>query len=205
MGVPSQINDGNWSARAYESIEYRFPFSEKGDNTSFRAICKCRMDKNAYRPLAPMSAQSLSLGTGFLVKAGEPRDIGCGLYEFQDEFCNVPITRYEYGTFTQTLQVYAAIADTGVDPAKYFYSVTFDLEEQTFTVPATFKYEYFQNTPPVPLLKSRLFMLFGRLYQINGTPANGQQIVIEDSQIDIYGGMIYERRTPYGTVKYGNV
>lgn len=198
MAVPSTINDGNFNLREPYSIEYDFPFAEKGDNVSFVADVKFIMDKPAYRPLASMSQMNFAnLGVGYLVNPGKPRDIGNGLYEFTERYFSLPVNRYEYGSFTYTLQSYASVSSTGVNPDKYFYDVSWDLEENTFTVPAQFRFEYFLNQKPPPLLKSRLFMQFGRLYSINGTPANGSLIVADDSQVSIYGAYIYERKTPF--------
>ncbi len=197
MPVPNFINDGNWNIRTPMSVEYEFPFSEVGDDTTFKALATYRLDKTAFRPLASMSIVRFDLGNAYLTKNGNPRDIGCGLYEFTDVFSAVPAARTEYGTYTYTYQAWRAVTADNLDPTKYFYDVTQDLEETTFTVPAAFQFEYFLNTPPNPLLKSRMFMQFGKLLSVNGAPINGNLVVADDSTVSIYGGKIYERKTPY--------
>lgn len=203
MSVPTQINDGDWTQRTPQSIEYDFPFSEVGDNQTFKARATYRMDKTAYRPLASMSIANLpNFGIAYLTKLGETKDIGCGLYEFVDEFSSVPVTRIEYGSFTFTSQWWEATTASNVDPDKYFYDVTIDIEEQTFTIPAYYKYEYFLNVAPDPLLKSRIFLLFGKPFFIGSLPAYGRDIIADDSQVKIYAGKIFERKTPFVNLNY---
>ena len=192
-----QINDGNWRVKTPMSVEYSFPFSEVGDNSTFKARALYRQDKNAYSPTQPMSIANFPLGNAYLTKLGEPRDIGCGLYEYIDEYSNLPISRTEYGSFTFTGQWFEASSKSDVDPSKYFYDVSIDFEEQTFTVGASFLYEYFLFQPPQPLLKRRMFLLFGLPFTIGGAPVIDQKIVAEDSSVTIYAGRIYQRRTPY--------
>ena len=196
--TPTFINDGNWGLLSLMNVEYDFPFSDVGDNTTFQAYATFRMDKTAYRPRASMSLFNFPLGTAYLTKLGRPRDLGNNIFEFTDVYSTVPQNRTEFGSFTYTMQFYEAAGTSNVDPTKYFYDVTYDLEEQTFTIPAQFKYEYFVNSAPTPLLRARAFMLFGRMYIMGGTPTiNGTQIIAEDSTVKIWAAKIYERRTAY--------
>lgn len=199
--TPSIINDGDWSALSLMSVEYDFPFSEVGDNITFQAYAVFRMDKLAYRARSAMSLYSFPLGTAYLTKLGRPSDIGNGLYEFTDVYSMIPQQRTEYGSFTYTLQFSESAGTSNVDPSKYFYDVTYDLEESTFTVAAQFLYEYFAFSAPSPVLKARAFMLFGKLYFIGGGPIlSGSRIVAEDSQVTIWQGKIWQRRTPYVSI-----
>lgn len=203
MAIPRQINDGNWNIPAIQGIEYSFPFSDKGDGSTFKAQCLKYADKNSYRALAPMSTMQFPYGLGYLTKLGETRDIGSGIYEFTDEYSSLPINRTEFGNFAFTSQWFKGATESGVDPNKYFYEVSFDLEEQTFTVPCQYLYEYFLFQQPQPILKQRAYLLFGQMFEIQGGTFNGL-ICAEDSQIKIYGGKIYERRTPFVSPIGGN-
>ena len=201
MPVPNFINDGDWGLRIPMNVDFEFPFSDKGDNTTFRAAVKFRMDKGAYRPAAQMSVFNFTLGQAYLTRLGSQSDLGCNICEFTDTYSSVPATRTEYGTYAYTQQWWTAIGDSGVDPDKYFYTVNFDIEEQTFTVAADVVYEYFPNTPPPPLIKPRVFLLFGFLQTIGGTPTIGQRIIAEDSTVEIYEGKIFCRRTIYARTR----
>lgn len=202
MKTPTVIDDGGnslgWGTISPYSVTYEFPFAKVGDGYTFNARQRYKIDKNSYRPRPVMTAQGFNLGLAYLTELGTPNDIGCGIYDVEDTFQAVPIARYEYGSYNYTQQWYATIGNTGVDPTKYFYDVTWDLTEQSFTVAASFYYEYFLNSKPEPLLKSRAFMLFQRLVFINAQPPNGgSSIIADDSTITIYGGTIYQRKTPY--------
>lgn len=205
MPVPNIINDGNWNFAFPESVEYEFPFSKVGDNASFLAKLTYSIDKLAYRPFPSMSVQSFTLGRAYLTECGKPKDVGCGIYKATDIYSSLPNRRTEYGSYSYTLQQYATIASTGADPSKYFYDVTWDIDEQSFTLPAFFVFEYFAFQKPVPLLRNRFFQLFGKLYTVNGSPVLGALQVADDSTIKIYGGQIYERMTPYVQVNYSAV
>lgn len=205
MPVPRQISDGNWNLlERSEGGSITFPFSDKGDNQTWRQQLHYKMDRQAYRPRQTMSRVQGDLGLGYLTKLGDLRDAGCNLVEFEDTICSLPVTRTEPGTFNYTIQWWRATADTNVDPSKYFYNVNFDIEEQTFTVDADYKYEYFLNTRPPPLIKPRVFLLYGFLQEIGGTPISNNQIVGEDSSVTIYESRIFERRTPFVKVVRGN-
>lgn len=198
MSVPTQISDGDWRRLIpMEGGKIEFPFSDKGDNESFVETLKYRMDRGAFRPRTSMTQTRCTLGTGYLVRQGDPHDVGCNLLEWEDRFAMVPNKRTEYGSFNYTAQWFATVIEANVDPSKYFYNVNYDIEEQTFTVSAEFEYEYFATTPPSALIKPRVFLLFGRMYNIGGTPVIGNRLVAEDSTVTIWEGKIYERRTPY--------
>lgn len=202
MPVPSIISDngsGNlgWNVIQPYSQEPDFPFSDKGDNTSFDMYQRYKIDKTAYRPRASMSTAAFTFGTAYLTKLGRPRDIGNGIYDVEDKFSSLPANRTEYGSFPFTQQWYDTIVNTNADPTKYFYDVTWDTTEQTFTVKAEIDYEYFLFTPPAPLIKSRVFFIFSRLFYLQGLPQVGTREIAEDSNVSIYAGKIFCRRTPY--------
>lgn len=200
MSVPQQIDDGDWALATDMSVEYDFPFSDKGDNDTFAARVKIRQDKQYYKPVASMSKRKFDLGDAYLTKLGSPRDIGCGLYEYDNEYSAVPRNRVEPGSYGYTIQWWEGVAESNVDPSKYFYNVNFDLEEQTFTVSARVYYEYFKDTPPKPLIKPRVFLLFGILKTIGGTPNYNGEVIAEDSQISIWRAGIFCRRTVKVTI-----
>lgn len=200
MPVPQQISDGNWSLlQRSEGGDFEFPFSDRGDHVTWKQRLHYKIDRNFYNNTKrqPMTVVTTELGQGYLTKLGSPRDCGCNLVEWEDTISSLPITRIEPGSFSYTLQWWRAATSTDVDPSKYFYDVNFDIEEQTFTVAAEYEYEYFLNTQPAPLIKPRVFLLFGFLQSIGGTPVLGNRLVAEDSAINIYEGRIFERRTPY--------
>lgn len=194
--MPKQIDDGDWKAlQRMEGGSIEFPFSDRGDNVTWKQRLKYRIDRASYRPRQSMSLIQGDLGTGYLTKLGTISDVGCGLVEWEDTVCALPQNRVEPTTFAYTYQWWKATTDSGVNPSKYFYNVNFDIEEQTFTVLAHANFEYFLNTEPQPLIKPRVFLLFGKLNQIGGTPILGNELVAEDSNIEIYEGRIYERKT----------
>lgn len=198
MPVPNFINDGDWNQLIRsEGGDFEFPFSDRGDNVTFKQRIHYKMDRGAYRPRQPMTILRSELGLCYLTKLGNPRDCGCNLIEWEDQFCSLPVTRIEPGTFAYTYQWWRGATEENVDPSKYFYKVNYDIEEQTFTVKADFKFEYFLNVAPQPLIKSRVFLRFGVLLSIGGTPILGNQLVAEDSCVSIYEGRIFERRTPF--------
>lgn len=203
MSVPTIINDGDWDSLAtpLEGMSYDFPFSDKGDFTTFKALVPFKQNIEAYRPRALMTARDFTLGRAYLTKLGSPRNTSCGIFEWEDTYSSVPVARSEYGTFNYTMQWWRAIADANVNPDKYFYDVNYDIEEQTFTVPCEWRYEYFANAVPDPLIKPRVFLLFGFLQTIGGTPAPSGLIIAEDSAVSIYEGQIYERRTAYARIR----
>ena len=201
MAVPNQINDGDWNLlQRSEGGDFEFPFSDRGDFQTFQQRLHYKIDRNAYMARGhrqPMSVIRTELGIAYLTKLGKPRDCGCNLVEWEDEISSLPATRIEPGTFAYTYQWWRAATSSNVNPAKYFYDVNFDIEEQTFTVLAHFKYEYFLNAEPQPLIKPRVFLRFGILQSIGGTPILGNELVAEDSQVSIYACRIYERRTAF--------
>lgn len=201
MPVPNYINDGNWDLlERSEGGSIEFPFSDRGDNTTWKQQLHYMMDRDAYLhrgKRAPMTVVRTEMGQGYLTKLGNPRDCGGNLIEWTDTISSLPVTRTEPGTFAYTYQWWKAATESNVDPSKYFYNVTFDIEEQTFTVDADYTYEYFLNVRPPPLIKPRVFLLFGVLNQIGGTPVLGNRLVAEDSQVSIYESRIFERRTPF--------
>lgn len=204
MAVPNFIDDGNWSLlQRSEGGDIEFPFSEVGDNETWKQNLHYKIHRSAYRPRKSMTKVQGDLGFGYLTKLGDLSDCGCGLVEWKDRICSLPSSRIEPGTFSYTLQWWRVTAETNVDPSKYFYDTNFDIEEQTFTVSADVQYEYFLNIQPPPLIKPRVFLLFGFLQTIGGTPILGNRLVAEDSQVSIYEGRIFERRTVY--VKVNNV
>lgn len=195
--MPKEINDGDWTAlQRSEGGSITFPFSDKGDNVSWQQQLHYKIDRQSYRPRAKMTQVQGDLGQGYLTKLGDIRDTSCGLVEWEDTISALPVTRIESGTFPYTYQWWRAASETNVNPSKYFYNVTFDIEEQTFTVDADYVFEYFLLKPQ-PLIKPRVFLRFGVLLQIGGTPILGSRLVAEDSQVSIWQGGIYERRTPF--------
>lgn len=203
MSVPNQIDDGNWDLLPdIEGLAYEFPFGDKGDFVTFKASVPRKQDIGRYQgPLAPMSVKNFPLGKAYLTKPGNPRNNSCGLFEWDDTYSSVPVGRKEYGSFAFTIQWWRLAVDGNVDPDKYFYSINYDIEEQTFTVQAEIEYEYFLNVAPVALLHPRVFLLFGQLQQIGGSPVIGQRVIAEDSQVSIYECKIFERRTIYALTR----
>lgn len=198
MAVPNFIDDGHWDLlQRSEGGDIEFPFSDRGDNVTWKQQIHYKQLRESYRPRAAMTRIQCDLGFGYLTKLGSLSDCGGGLVEWKDTFSAVPNKRIEPGSFSYTYQWWRGVSEANVDPSKYFYNVNFDIEEQTFTVYCEYEYEYFINTAPQPLIKPRVFLLFGFLQSIGGTPVLGNRLVAEDSAVSIYEGKIYERRTPY--------
>lgn len=186
MSVPNRIDDGNWNLLIpMQGGGYEFPFSDKGDNDTFKTTVKYRQDKNAYRPRATMTKLRFTLGDAYLTRLGKPSDIGSNLYEWEDTFSSLPVTRTEYGSLVYNRQFYR------------FSNGAPEIAENSYPVPIAFVYEYFLNVPPNPFIAPRVYEVFGQLGYIGNLPTTNGLLVAEDSVVSIYEGKIFERKTPY--------
>lgn len=191
--VPRQINDGDWRLGNVESVDISYPFAQKGDGVSFEATLKITQDKLAYRPLKlgdritipGVANNSLA---GYLVDPGTPRDIGNGLLEYRPVYASIPQKRVEPSSTVWTILL--AIRDgnpitaTNTFPA----NVVYEYSLKPFAPHTSAKYIQVQDV--FYLIKDSVTGYFG------GLPKKGQY-VSDDSEVGIYKGLIYYRRTPY--------
>jgi len=92
MSVPDQINDGDWRKPNFETVDIRYPFSERGDGESYEFTPTFTVDKKSYR--RPTIGSELDLRDynlkGYLVNPGSPKDIGDGLFRVTQTYARVP-------------------------------------------------------------------------------------------------------------------
>jgi hypothetical protein len=185
---PSQVSDGNWSSLIEESRDMSFPFSDKGDFDTFEMTLKYKQAKEAYKKLPSLSTKQFPLGLTYLVQQGSPSDIGNGLWEFSRTFSMLPASRYEGATIAFPLKF---IQTAGVLSFLASFSIVTSGE---------YHYEYFLTKPPT-IIAPRFYVGvvviptgFGTFGIASGLPAT---LIAQDSEVGIYKGGIYYRKTPY--------
>lgn len=169
MAVPFRCDDGDHDVLLETGRDISFPFFDRGDSQTFEYIIKYNQDKDAFRKAALMSRMAFPLGDGFLVEQGNPTDAGFGLYEFTRTYSAIPATRREGMTANLSISV----------------PITFDIVSTIdFITGAYMLFEYFPSKPQ-PLYKPIAY-IFGLIPDV---------IICQDSEIDIYKGGIYVRKT----------
>lgn len=194
--TPWRVNDGNWVNPLVVKDGYRFPFSDRGDTGSFEYVQVEHFDKSLLPRRASMTAIRTGYGTAYLTEVGDLEDQGDGIFEQQCVFSSVPNTRVEGASLNYTLQLKRATIGDAQEHG-FLYPVNFELAELTFTVSAEIQYEYFAFIRPQPLLKPRLALVFEAMYSIGGLPPSAGRVAAEDSEVTLYKGKIYCRRTPF--------
>ena len=194
MSSPSYYDDGNFTiAQQNGPWLFAFPFSEKGDSSTFTATRKVRQKATAIKKPALMSKLNFNLGTTYLVSISETKDVSNGLVEWEEIWASVPVSRREYGSITYTLQdLHITFSSAGRTPTLLEYTTTRD---------AAFLYEYSVGKPlprriaPVVVIQnvegSQSIYGFGGW----GTFTTGTEILAQDTTSSIYIGKIYERRS----------
>lgn len=192
--VPFRVNDGDFTIPLVIKDGYSFPFFDRGDPVSFEYRKTEHFDKGSI-PRRPnvMDAIKTAFGAAYLVELGDLDDQGDGIFEQQSTWASIPATRTESGTICYTAQYTQASRD---GQGGNFYPVNFDIAEVTFPITADILFEYFANTKPEPFIKSRLISIFSLVYSIGGPPPPQGRTVAEDSDVTLYKGRIYCRRTP---------
>lgn len=190
MSVPKTVNDGDFTKQALcGTPEYCFPFYDRGDDVSFEWISRWRCDARSYARLPLMTRYITPKGSAYLVNEGDPRDVGNGLLETKRTWASLPVTRIEGSSISYSFQFYrisAGLMDAG----------TPEIAEFPSTVSCDVKFEYFL-TKPQPLIAPRIGLVFNNLQFLGGYGAlqNGRQYPAQDSDVDIYKGRIYVRKT----------
>lgn len=197
--APFRVDDGNWKIAKTIKDGFRFPFFDRGDGRTFEYIRRQSFDRNFPPNQNVMDAVQTIGGIAYLVERGDWEDQGFGIYEQENVYTSIPATRSEGASINYTLQLKRATIGDAMDHG-FFYNVNFELAELTFTCSAEIVYEYFASTRPQPILKPRLELVFEAMYSIGGLPPTSGRVAAEDSEVTLYKGRIYQRRTPYVTI-----
>jgi len=196
MSAPNIIDDGSsLTARQHGPTEWEFPFAHEGDASAWVATITMRQDERRFRPLAPMSRINTVRGIGYLVSAEDTSSIGQGRVEWKRIVANVPKTRTVPGGLA-TLNVQIVKSEIGPP-------VTNSVEEVAIPTATRLTYEYslkefdIIQAPRAIAYADGLFLV-----RIGGdkTYAAGQTILVQDSELSLYRGLIYCRTTQ--RVKY---
>ena len=201
MSVPKYLNDGNYRLTQQVGCdEISLPFSDVGDHSSVEIKRTYRVAQGSYIPALPMSRISIASGFAYLVNESEASNIGLGILEFTRTYASIPITRnWENTTIAYSKQYVSTSASydwTTPPPAP-------EITEITYSTPGRVFYE-FSLTPFDPLIAPRVAVLFGSVVAFGGWGLlqEGQFYPAEDSEVGIYKGKIYYRRTV--AVKWSN-
>lgn len=202
MAVAAYFDDGTYSLLGTQgNDQFKLPFFDRGDAVSFEMVRTYRIAWNKYIIPKIMERFSTQLGFAFRVESSDPRSVGNGILEYQDTFASVPATRSEatsmnYGfqflrSQTSFSQGFGSDAGDVVEP---------EVWELPLTVTATVVYEYSINPLP-PLIAPRVAVFNGLVVKYGGwgvLPA-GQPFLGADSELTLYKGHIYQRRSLYIT------
>ncbi len=172
--APWRLDDGDYSIAKEISRDMSFPFSAVGDNDSFEVKIREEVNKEDFKKLPLMSSRSFpGFGIAYFVDQGDPTDQGSGLYQYDRTWAMTPNTRIEYESASWTM----SFITTGL-------TIAIQSNFQALTV-ADATYEYFNNVKP-PVLIAPRFYFVGQIPDV---------IQVQDSEIGIYKGKIYYRKT----------
>lgn len=195
MAQPAYINDGNFTrAEQNGPDEWRTPFSDRGDFLTFEVMKRYRVDQAYYKRGRSMEKIRTNKGYAYLVEEGEAVESGPGLLDFVRVYSALPNKRIEGTSIIYSVQfVSTQLTYEWLEPPD-----TPTISELPITMSAEVEYEYFL-TKPKPLIAPRVTAAFGRLIIIGGwgTFTAGDRVLAEDSEVDIYKGGIYVRRSVY--------
>lgn len=195
MPVPRIVDDGS-KAVAYQvgASEKVLPFFDRGDPVSWEFRRKMRVQQDKYKRGVLMQQFNTEFGAAYLVEEGPASPIGLGLLEYEQTLASKPEKRTEYSTIVYSFAF--SSQQLSYDWQEPPESPT--LIENPWTVPCDVDYEYFLQRPP-QITAPRLLIVFGSIIKVAGwgTFVPGQRIAAEDSEITIYKGGIYQRKTPY--------
>ena len=199
MSVPDQINDGDWRKPNFETVDIRYPFSERGDGESYEFTPTFTVDKKSYR--RPTIGSELDLRDynlkGYLVNLGSPKDIGDGLFRVTQTYASVPMNREEDTTIALTIPVLYRSATDGVT------TVTLESFSRTFSGYNQFEYSLNKFDPEIAfsmfVIGRRLFIYGGKKPGEYSLPSGGPYLS-QDSEVGIYKGRIYYRKSTYARI-----
>lgn len=189
MSAPFRVDDGNFKIPLLVKDGYRFPFSDKGDAASFEWVAKYSFDKSVTPRYRSMQALNKAYGTCYLVAIGDLDDRGEGLFEQELVYASLPVSRQEATGLAYTQQIVGTLSGSPV------------INEVTYNTSAYVLYEYFIGRP-APLRRAQFLFLSGNLVSIGGKPPVQGITAAQDSEISLYKGQIYQRRTMYVENQY---
>ncbi|MFA7301865.1 MAG: hypothetical protein WC069_06165 [Candidatus Shapirobacteria bacterium] len=174
-----RVDDGKWDTLLELGYDIVYPFLDRGDYASFEYVVRYEQDKRAFRPLPGMSARTFPLGIGYFVEQGPITDKGFGICEFTRTFASIPFTRTEGESVSFSITI-----DTVVGPAAI-------RNELTVLATADVRYEYFLSKPE-PIYAPRVY---------SGNTTLPTLMIVQDSEVGIYKGRIYYRKSYFANAK----
>jgi hypothetical protein len=193
--MANQVTDGSYRIAAQTGAdEYTLPFSDVGDQISFEVKRIYRVDYNKFVRSKPMSQINSVYGKAYLVEEGPANPIGNGLLEFPRIYASVPQRRVEGSSYVYSVQFLSTNVSYDPETPTPEPSVT----EFPVTLSARIVYEYFIGRP-APLIAPRVAVIYGTVITFGGwgTLLYNQEYLAEDSEVSIYKGNIYQRRSIY--------
>ena len=211
MSVPDQINDGDWRKPNFETVDIRYPFSERGDGESYEFTPTFTVDKKSYR--RPTIGSELDLRDynlkGYLVNSGSPKDIGDGLFRVTQTYASVPMNRREGTTVSISIPWFTYRREGPKDDSgRRTGPIIFKLETMTRTFSGFNEFEYSLKELK-PLTAYAAFMIRGWLYTFpggdsregtGGSPFGKARRLAQDSEVGIYKGNIFYRKSTYARI-----
>jgi len=195
MAVPIIVDDGDFDIPQQNGAdEYSLPFFDRGDGVSWEVKRKMRVASASYIRPKLMRKVKTKFGNAYLVEASDPSEAGNALVEWTETFASLPETRTEGGSIAYSVQFLStqAVYDFADAPASP------EVSEMPLTLACDFVWEYFLDRP-APLISPRVAVINGTIFRLGdfGTFIAGNPVVAEDSEVGIYKGGIYYRKTPY--------
>lgn len=178
--APFRVDDGNFNIPLIVKSGYRFPFSERGDTYSFEYVIRQRFDKSVIRRSPSMTPLTTALGVAYLVSVGDLEDDGDGLFAQELVYACVPSTRTESAGMVYSQQIRSGFTA---------YNLTFPTSVEVV-------YDYGIGILE-KIVAPRYFVGGQLLYRGDRPPALIGKIPVEDSEVTLYKGNIYQRKTCY--------
>jgi len=195
MAVPIIVDDGDFDIPQQNGAdEFSLPFFAQGDGLSWEVKRKMRVASASYvRPLL-MRKVKTQFGDAYLVDVTDPSDVGNALVEWTETLASLPEPRTEGGSIAYSVQFLSTQAVYNFEDAPAAPEVS----EFGLTMACQFVFEYFIGLPP-PLISPRVSVVNGTIFKVGdfGTFRAGERVIAEDSEVGIYKGGIYYRKTPY--------
>lgn len=178
----THVTDGNYRVAMPVGMPIiSFPFTERRDNRTFEYEIKYRILASFYRGMQPMTRQKFPQGYAYLTFEGNQQDVGGGIMEFTRIFSALPLPGFELTTIIHSRQ---EIIDNR-------------LIETQDTVPGFVKWEY--SLRPIPQIDApRAVEIAEGVFQTKGgfgTFTPGKQYLAEDTEIGIWKGSIFYRKS----------
>jgi hypothetical protein len=205
MPVPNFIYDGDMTIATQDGAgTWVLPFEGVGDTQSFEYIAYFTQLaanylplRNAIQPLGGyevMQTIVTARGTAYLVEESDINYIAPGLIRFKRRYVSLPVTRYEGNSFVYPIQFLSTTATYVWDSPPAEPTVA----ELPLTINGRIKYEYSLTKPDV-IYAPKVAVVFGTTLTFGGWGAlvDGQEYAAFDSEISIYVGGIWQRKTQY--------